>query len=170
MILNSVESIPQYDGNISIDLSLNNTYIQEDSHYIKVHTGFRPNKVHTSRPPSYLKNLKREKQLTKPISLPTVIMYNMRSFFPKQNNFCDDFLEREADLAFLTEVWEKKENSKHKFKIEKMLEMKGINYISTPRPGKKGEGVQQSPQILITSHLRKFIFIFPEELKLSGAF
>ena len=43
--------------------------------------------------------------------------------------------EREADLAFLSEVWEKQENLKHQAKLEKMLEIRGIQYISTPRPG-----------------------------------
>ena len=134
MIQNCLEFIPQYDGNITLDLSSQDISIaesniistQEYSQSIKVHTGFRPKKAFVSRPPSCLKNLKRENNAKVSVSLPTIMMYNMRSFFPKQNNFCEDFLEREADLAFLTEVWEKKENSKHRFKIEKMLEMKGI--------------------------------------------
>ena len=48
--------------------------------------------------------------------------------------------EREADLAFLSEVWEKQENLKHQAKLEKMLEIRGIQYISTPRPGQKRGG------------------------------
>ena len=58
----------------------------------------------------------------------------MRSFFPKFQSFCDDMDEREADIAFLSEVWEKKENKKHRKKLETMFEMRGIEYISTPRP------------------------------------
>ena len=83
-------------------------------------------------------------------------MYNMRSFFPKQNNFCLDFVERDADVAFLTEVWEKKENKKHKKKLEEMLELKGINYVSTPRPGKKrggGAALAFSPKNFVISKL-----------------
>ena len=49
-------------------------------------------------------------------------------------------LERSGDAAFLTEVWEKKENKKHQRKLEKMLEMAGIQYISTPRPGAQRGG------------------------------
>ena len=48
--------------------------------------------------------------------------------------------EREVDICFVSKVWEKAENKKHKQKIESMLEIKGISYISTPRPGKKRGG------------------------------
>ena len=48
--------------------------------------------------------------------------------------------ERESDLVFLTEVWEKQENKKHQFKLEEMLEIHGIKYISTPRPGAQRGG------------------------------
>ena len=50
--------------------------------------------------------------------------------------------EREADIAFLSEVWEKKENKKHRKKLETMFEMRGIEYISTPVRVGKGEGEQ----------------------------
>ena len=65
----------------------------------------------------------------------------MRSFFPKHNNFCQDMEERDVDVAFLSEVWERSENKKHQYKIEEMLELRGIHYISTPRPGRRGGGV-----------------------------
>ena len=48
--------------------------------------------------------------------------------------------ERSTDASFLTEVWEKKENKKHQSKLEEMLEMSGIKYISTPRPGSQRGG------------------------------
>ena len=51
--------------------------------------------------------------------------------------------ERESDLNFLTEVWEKRENKKHQQKLEELFEMSGIKYISTPRPGAKRGGVLQ---------------------------
>ena len=59
----------------------------------------------------------------------------MRSFFPKYSNFARDMIERESDISFLTEVWHKQESKKHKLKLEELLEMSGIKYISTPRPG-----------------------------------
>ena len=64
----------------------------------------------------------------------------MRSLFPKIGNFSLDMTERKTDIGFLTEVWEKKENKKHQFKLEEMLEMKGVKYISTPRPGAQRGG------------------------------
>ena len=89
-------------------------------HPIEVLVGFRPEKMPCQRPSPTLKKVTLSKNTTNATSLPVILMYNMRSFFLKQNNFCDDFLEREADIAFLTEVWEKKENTRHKFKIEKI--------------------------------------------------
>ena len=38
------------------------------------------------------------------------------------------------------ELWEKLENKKHQSKLEELLEMEGIQYISTPRPGAKRGG------------------------------
>ena len=96
--------------------------------------------MHILRPPSCLKTIRRDNRSIQALSLPTVLNYNMRSFFPKFQSFCDDMDEREADIAFLSEVWEKKENKKHKKKLETMFEMRGIEYISTPRPGRKRGG------------------------------
>ena len=50
----------------------------------------------------------------------------MRSFFPKCDNFARDMEERESDISFLTEVWGKSEKKKHQFKLEELLEMRGI--------------------------------------------
>ena len=69
----------------------------------------------------------------------------MRSLIPKINNFAIDMEERESDISFLTEVWEKLENRKHQFKLEELLEIKGIQYISTPRPGTKRGGGAAAP-------------------------
>ena len=39
------------------------------------------------------------------------------------------------------EIWEKSENLKHRSEVEKMLELDGLKYFSTPRPrGKRGGG------------------------------
>ena len=59
----------------------------------------------------------------------------MRSVFPKISNLKNDLLERSIDCAFLVEIWEKAESKKHQFEIEKMLEMSGLKYLSTARPG-----------------------------------
>ena len=48
--------------------------------------------------------------------------------------------ERACNLSFLTEVWQQLENKKHKNKLEELLELRGIKYISTPRPGGRRGG------------------------------
>ena len=59
---------------------------------------------------------------------------------PKIGNFGQDMHDRMCSLSFLTEVWQKSENKKHQFKIEELLELKGLKYISTPRPGTRRGG------------------------------
>ena len=66
--------------------------------------------------------------------MPTVVTYNMRSLFPKVGNLKTDLLERNIQVAFLCEIWEKAENKQHKFEVENMLESEGLKYISTARP------------------------------------
>ena len=89
-----------------------------------------------------MKTVQRDEGLVAALSLPTLSLYNMRSVWAKLDNLADDITMRETDICFLTEVWQKQENKKHNYSIEKMLEMKGIFYISTPRPGaRRGGGV-----------------------------
>ena len=40
----------------------------------------------------------------------------------------------------MLEVWGKKDKKKHKLEIEKMLQLEGLKYISTPRPSSKRGG------------------------------
>ena len=47
---------------------------------------------------------------------------------------------RSTDLSFLTEVWQRTENKRHQNAIEELLELKGIKYVSTPRPGARRGG------------------------------
>ena len=108
-----------------------------------VQTGFRPTKVIFERPPPpTTRNIiqRNNNKRSQAPSLPKIINYNTRSFFPKYLNFSQDVIERESDLIFLTEVWQRKENPKHHAKIERMLEMKGIKYISNPHTGTKRGG------------------------------
>ena len=64
----------------------------------------------------------------------------MRSLFPKLNGYKNDIIQREIGLSLLSEVWEKKGKRKHKVEIEKMLQIEGLKYISTPRPSSKRGG------------------------------
>jgi hypothetical protein len=68
--------------------------------------------------------------------------------------------ERMADLSFLSEVWEKSENKKHQSKIEHMLEIDNISYISTPRPGERrggGAGIAINPSRFSVTKLNIYI-------------
>ena len=111
------------------------------SRFIPVITGHRPEKsTGSERPPSTRKILRRSNKAIQALTLPKVIIYNMRSLFSKIENFSLDMKERAGDISFLTEVWEKKEQKKHQKKLETMLEFGGIKYISTPRPGPQRGG------------------------------
>ena len=59
---------------------------------------------------------------------------------PKIRTLAQDIIERESDLIFLTEVWQKEDDTKYQGKIEELLELDGIKYISTPRSGARRGG------------------------------
>ena len=60
-------------------------------------------------------------------------------------------LERAVDVAFVSEVWEQEEKEEHAHKIEEMLELDGLHYISKSRPSSmRGGGVA------IITNLEKF--------------
>ena len=107
---------------------------------IQVTLGHRPPKLDIPRPKPVRRTVRRDNKCFLALGLPVLTSYNMRSLWPKIHNLAADIHEREADVSFLCEVWEKKENPKHKKKLEEMLEMSNIKYISTPRPGAKRGG------------------------------
>ena len=108
---------------------------------IPVITGFRPAKcTGVQSRPAVRKVLRRENKCIQALSLPNLISYNMRSIWGKLKNFSIDVKERAGEVIFLSEVWEKSENIKHKRKLEELFEMENIQYISTPRPGLKRGG------------------------------
>ena len=76
-------------------------------------------------------------------TLPIISVSNLRSFRPKVDNFKTDLFEREISLALLSEIWEKVNCKKQQYEIEKMMQMDGLKYISTPRTQKRGGGGQQ---------------------------
>ena len=89
---------------------------------------------------TFPKVIRRENTCVQALSLPNILSYNMRSIWGKLDSFATDMQERAGEISFLCEVWEKSENKKHQQKIEEMLEMANIHYISTPRPGVKRGG------------------------------
>ena len=66
-------------------------------------------------------------------NLPTVAVYNFRSLYPKLENVKTDILNRSISVAFCCEIWEKPGDEKQEAKIEKMLQIDGLKYISNPR-------------------------------------
>ena len=80
------------------------------------------------------------RRVIKDHSLPVLSVYNARSLFPKISSLAVDMEERETDICFITEIWEQDENKKHCKKIEELLEIKGIDYISTSRKNRRGGG------------------------------
>ena len=117
-------------------------------------SGLRPPKVIIERPPQSRKTIRRDNKLVHALALPRISNFNMRALFSKTLNLANDMKERESDLVFLTEVWEKQENKKHQFKLEEMLEIHGIKYISTPRPG-----AQRGGGAAIAVRLEKFTIL-----------
>ena len=87
-----------------------------------------------------LKTIKRNNKGEISLYLPKIAVYNHRSIWAKVKNFTKEFQELGLDVAFNSEIREKKEKKSHKFEIEKMCEMKGLDYISTPRPDRRGGG------------------------------
>ena len=78
-------------------------------------------------------------KITASLHLPTIASYNCRSAFPKIESLKTDLKERAIDVGFLTEIWEQKQNKIHQYEVEKMLELMGLQYISTVRsPNRKG--------------------------------
>jgi hypothetical protein len=116
-----ISDIEQFDGNVSL-----RSNEEELSH------NFRPTRPSTKY---------RQNNASVAHHLPVVTVCNMRSLFPKIENFKTDFFERQVDVSLCCEVWEKAENKKHKDEMEKMLELEGLKYFSTTRPrGKRGGG------------------------------
>ena len=140
----TVSDVYQLDGNVTFldDSQIRQTESESEEFVnpIPVHIGNRPAKIIYERPPKTWRTLRRDNKTIQALTLPKVANYNMRSLFPKIGNFSLDMRERTTDIAFLTEVWEKREKKKHQFKLEEMLEMGGIKYISTPRPGAQRGG------------------------------
>ena len=126
----------QLNGNISVTSSMS---AQDETipcaQYIPVLTGFRPGHCSTARLPPVRKTIRRDNKVLQVLTLPKVSNSNISSLFPKIENFGTDMIDRNCDLSFLTEVWQKSENKKHQYKIEELFELQGLKYVRTPRPG-----------------------------------
>ena len=76
----------------------------------------------------------------------------------------NEIIEREIDLGFLVEIWEKAENRNHQFLIEKLLETNGLKYISTARPGGWGGAALIANQEKFS--LEKLNILIPHNLEI----
>ena len=73
-------------------------------------------------------------------------------------------LERDISLSLLSEIWEKKNSKKHKFELEKILQLDGLKYISTPRSQKRGGGAAIVVNLAEFS-LEKIDVLIPDKLE-----
>ena len=116
--------IPQFDGNNSMNSSCDGS----DS----VNLGDLYNQLNESEDSLIIPTQIQDK-ISAAQYLPAVATYNTRSLFPKIGNVKTDLIERQIDVGFFSEVWQKSENKRHQAEIEKMTENEGLKYISTPR-------------------------------------
>ena len=59
-------------------------------------------------------------------------------------------IEREINIALLSEIWEKDACKKQKYEFQNLLQVEGLKYISTPRKGKRDGGAA------IVANLKEF--------------
>ena len=118
-------------------LPLNNSPIKNPPAWFDL---YEPRAINPKQSKVNMKTIRRDNRLMMSHSLPIISVSNLRSLWPKINNFKIDMQEREITVALLSEVWEKANCKKQQFELEKMLNMEGLKYISTPRMTKRGGG------------------------------
>ena len=101
---------------------------------------YTPRVIDPRQSKANLKTIRRDNRLMMTESLPILSVSNLRSLWPKLNSFKEDMKMRDISCAMLSEVWEKANCKKQQFELEKMLNMDGMKYISTPRTTKRGGG------------------------------
>ena len=84
---------------------------------------------------------------------------------PKVENFSNDIFERDIDLSFLGEIWEKVNDKSHQNKVQRLLESKGIQYISTPRRTLKRGGGAALAVNLKKFNLEKIDIAIPKKME-----
>ena len=127
-------AICQLDGNASIDTTTQDvTNVANLSISAVASVATSPTNIGVSN------------RMTASASLPVIAVINCRSLQPKQKSLVEKFQNENFSIAILCEVWEKtgKKNLYFQSKVEEMLEIDGLKYISCgSRPsGKRGGGV-----------------------------
>ena len=78
---------------------------------------------------------------------------NVRSLKPRLNNYVKDLIESEISVGIISELWTKEDDIDFQLSMDRVLEMKGLIYISTPRHKlKRGGGAG----IIVDSRRFKF--------------
>ena len=72
-------------------------------------------------------------------TLPIISVINARSLWPKLKNFAAHFKENDIQLSIITEIWGKG-SKKDLYKIQELLEIKGIDLLFDIRKDKRGGG------------------------------
>ena len=158
----------QTDGNKSLSPSEADDI--SPTNYISVVTGNRPPAkphINIDRIPCR-RTIRRDNRGELGLFLPNIAVYNHRSIWKKVKNFCLEFKELSMGIAFHSEIWEKRESKKHKFKIDEMLELEGINYISTARPDRRGGGCAITCDVS-KFHLKEINLSNPDNLEVTFA-
>ena len=124
-----------------------------------------PQKPYKHRKPVRV-TLRRDNRLGQSQYLPIIAVTNIRSLVPKIGNFAEDMKERDIGLNLLSEIWEKPGKRKHKFKIDQMLHMEGLKYISTPRPPARRGGGAAIVAPISKYHLEKIDVLIPHNLEI----
>ena len=90
--------------------------------------------------PCTRRTLRRDNRFEKCDMLPSVLVTNTRSIFPKINNFVHDMRMRSISVSLISEIWLKESKKRHKNKMERLLYMEGMKFISTAKPGGRRGG------------------------------
>ena len=121
-----------------LDLSLSQT--QNPQPIPVVVGGHRLPHKNQPRTPNLL-TVRRDNRAVIALSLPNIMVTNHRSIFPKFRNLVDELLENQMHVGIHSEIWEDRRKAAHANIIEENFEINGIEYISTPRPNRRGGGV-----------------------------
>ena len=124
-----------------------------------------PQKPYINRKPVRV-TLRRDNKLQQGEFLPKIAVSNLRSLIPKVGNVCHDMKERGIGLNLMSEIWEKPGRRRHKLKIEQMLHMEGLKYISSPRPPQKRGGGAAIVSPISQFDLEKLDVLIPYNLEI----
>ena len=81
--------------------------------------------------------------------------------------FASDFHNRSYEISFLNEIWLQENNKGHQNKIETLLQMHSIQFLSNPRKGIKRGGGTAIAWRTNNFHVRKMNISIPRGLEVN---